>query len=176
MRGTYCLISAGSALLLAACAYGDGNEETAPGQRKTVPIKAEVTVSENEGGGHSFAYKAPFFDERGNFDFSKNGAAHNNIRLTFTITDDSIPGITFKTQGGDAIWVVLKKNVDPATGSPRGPYKGEQFADFEVSSDGRSLSVTDYNNDGELYRYGLRFDLDGKTVIDDPDGQNGTIP
>lgn len=163
----FALISAAAAFL-AACAH-----DVTPEARKTVPVNAAVTITEAGAGGYSFSYKAPFFDEKGNFDFSQQGAVYNTIRLTFTIAGGSVPGIKFKPDATDAIWIVEKVNVDEATGSPRGPYRGNQFFDFTVSPDGQSLTLIDQNDDGVLYRYGLRFELNGKTVIDDPDGQNG---
>ena len=163
-------ISAAAAcgLLAVACAHGGTNAE-----RAVVPVAADVKITVDEAGAYSFAYNGPFFDEKGNFDFSQKGAVTNTIKLTFTIADGSVPGITFKPVAEDAMWIVEKKHVDEATGSPRGPYRGGQFEGFEVSGDRQQFMVVDNNNDGVLYRYGLRFDLDGETVIDDPDGQNG---
>lgn len=163
-------ISAAAAcgLFAVACTNGGIKADGA-----VVPVNADVTILVDEAGAYSFAYKAPFFDEKGNFDFSQKGAVKNTIKLTFSIADGSVPGIMFKPTADDAMWIVEKKNVDEATGSPRGPYRGNQFQGFEVSDDLRQLTVVDNNNDGVLYRYGLRFDVDGKTVVDDPDGQNG---
>ena len=141
--------------------------------RNTVPVNAALTIAEDGAGGYAFTYKAPFADEKGNFDFSQKGAAFNTIKLTFTIADGSVAGIKFKPDATDAMWIVEKIGVDAATGSPRGPYRGKVFSNFTVSEDGQSLTVTDSNDDGVTYRYGLRFDLGGKTVIDDPDATNG---
>lgn len=168
------ILVTGAAMLIASCGHLSTNgADVNGGTRKILPVEAQVSITEDGAGGYAFSYKAPFADEKGNFDFSKNDAAFNIIRLTFVIDASSAPGIRFKADATDAIWIVEKANVDAATGSPRGPYRGEQFSDFQVSADGTSLSVTDRNDDGVLYRYGLRFDLDGKTVIDDPDAQNG---
>ncbi|MGE0182342.1 MAG: hypothetical protein AB7F91_05695 [Parvularculaceae bacterium] len=163
-------LTSAAAAFLAACTHYNNIE---PKESASLPVKADVTIAEDGAGGYSFTYKAPFADEKGNFDFSQKGAAFNTIKLTFTIADGSVSGIKFKPDATDAIWIVEKKNVDEATGSPRGPYRGNQFSDFTVSADGQSLTVMNQNNDSVLYRYGLRFDLDGKTVIDDPDTQNG---
>jgi len=163
----FALISA-AGLFMGACAHYAETTDAKP-----LPVKADVVISEDGSGGYAFSYKAPFFDEKGNFDFSQKGAAFNAIALTFEIAEGSVPGIRFKADPTDAMWIVEKVNVDEATGSPRGPYRGNQFSDFAVSADGQTLTVTDRNDDGVLYRYGLRFDLGGKTVIDDPDGQNG---
>lgn len=160
--------------LVAGCSRLSASGADQAGEaRKSLPVEAQVSVTEDGAGGYAFSYKAPFADEKGNFDFSRNGAAFNTIKLTFAIDASSVSGIKFKPDAADAMWIVEKKNVDKATGSPRGPYHGEQFSDFQVSADGMSLSVTDRNDDGVLYRYGLRFDLDGKTVTDDPDMGNG---
>lgn len=173
MSRTNLMTCVGAAMLIASCGHFDKYTADQSGElRKTVPVKAQVSITEDGAGGYAFSYKAPFADEKGNFDFSKNGAAFNTIRLTFIIDASSVPGIKFKPDATDAMWIVEKKNVDATTGSPRGPYRGEQFSDLQVSADGMSLSVTDRNDDGVLYRYGLRFDLNGKTVIDDPDMGN----
>jgi hypothetical protein len=162
------LLIGGAALLVAGCTH-----VSEPKSQGEVAVAATLKVTEDGAGGYKFAYSAPYFDEKGNFDFSKKGADGNVVRLTFTIADGSVSGLKFKADARDAMWIVDKKNVDPATGSPRGPYEGRQFHSFAVSADGLTLSVVDENNDGVLYRYGLRFDLGGATVIDDPDGQNG---
>jgi hypothetical protein len=156
-----------AALISASCEH---YKDTTP--RGETALETDLTVTEDGSGGYKFAYSGQFFDEKGNFDFSRTGAAGKVVRLTFNLSDASVAGLKFKSEARDAMWIVDKKNVDPATGSPRGPYQGRQFHSFAVSDDGLSLSVTDENNDGVLYRYGLRFDLGGATVIDDPDGQN----
>jgi hypothetical protein len=169
MRKFAYIFAAAAGLCLTACEhYGDTKEA-----RKTVPVAAAVTIAEDGAGGYVFSYQSPFADEKGNFDLSRPGALFNTVKLTFTIADGSVPGVTFKADAADAMWIVEKVNVDKATGSPRGPYRGNQFYDFQVSTDGRQLTVTNTNDDGILYRYGLRFDLDGKTIVDDPDSQNG---
>lgn len=174
MRIFVSAVAIGGALLTAACVHdGVSADLASSAPRKTLPVNADVTISEDGAGGYAFSYKAPFADEKGNFDFSKNGAAFNTIRLSFTIAEGSVAGIKFKSDATDAMWIVEKKNADKASGSPNGPYRGGQFSNFEVTADGRQLTVTDTNDDGVLYRYGLRFDLDGKTVIDDPDMGNG---
>lgn len=141
--------------------------------RGEIAVATEVVIAEDGAGGYKFAYSGQFFDQKGNFDFSQKGALYNRVNLSFTIADGSVSGLKFKPSGADAMWIVDKKNVDPATGSPRGPYEGRQFHSFAVSADGLTLTLVDENDDGVLYRYGLRFDLGGATVIDDPDGKNG---
>lgn len=169
MRNFAFALTAVSAVFLISCQH-DGSSGPA---RTTVPVSAAVTIVDDGAGGYAFSYKAPFADEKGNFDFSQKGAVFNTIKLTFTIADGSVEGIKFKPDATDAMWIVEKVNVDETTGSPRGPYQGKKFLDFTLSDDGRSLTVTDQNDDGVTYRYGLRFDLNGKAVIDDPDVQNG---
>ncbi len=169
MRKIAYLFAAAAGLLLTACEhYGDAKES-----RNTIPVDAAVTIAENPEGGYSFSYNAQFFKENGDFDFSQEGAKGNTIILTFTIADGSVPGIGFNADATDALWIVDKKDVDKETGSPGGPYRGNQFFKFAVSDDRQSLTVTDQNDDGVLYRYGLRLNIDGEPVIDDPDGQNG---
>jgi hypothetical protein len=153
--------------LLSGCEHGYGELGS-----KEITVPAKLTITRDSTGAYDFRYDAPFADADGNFDFSKEGAAGNTIRWSFVIVDDQELGLKFKPQGADAIWIVDKKNVGK-DGSPEGPYRGSQFQDFNVSEDGKVLSLTNLNNDGVLYRYGLRFDLGGETVVDDPDAQNG---
>lgn len=158
-----------AALAGAGCVH----EDKSAASRGTVTVTAEVTISQGENGKNAFRYSGPFFDEKGNFDFSQDGAEDNTIELTFAIADGSVPGIKFRSDPSDAIWIVEKSKVDPKTGSPAGPYRGDQFFDFRVSEDGSKLMLVDRNDDGVLYRYGLRFDHNEAVVFDDPDGQNG---
>ncbi len=169
MRNSALMFTVSAAMFAAGCAH----KETYAAARKTIEVKAAVTIARNDAGGFSFTYDAPFADEKGNFDFSQEGARFNTINLSFSIADGSVPGLTFKRPGEEAMWIVEKNNADPKTGSPSGPFRGDQFFGFEVSEDGKQLSLTNRNDDEILYRYALRFDLDGETVADDPDSQNG---
>lgn len=139
----------------------------------TIDVEAKLKITQDGRGAYDFTYDSPYSDADGNFDFSVGEAAKASVRLTFRLADDSGLGIKFKPNGTDAIWIVDKKNVGP-DGSPQGPYEGRQFRDFKVSEDGLSLSLFNRNDDGVLYRYGLRFDRGEETVIDDPDNQNGS--
>ncbi len=141
--------------------------------RESLGVPAKLSVAEVSPGVFDFKYDAPFANADGDFDFSKGEALGKIINLSFTIVDDQGLGLKFKSEATDAIWIVDKKFVGP-DGSPEGPFRGDQFRDFKVSSDGRTLSLTNLNSDGVLYRYGLRFDRGAETVIDDPDQQNGT--
>lgn len=150
--------------------------QTAPGaqteRRGEIDVNVVVKATQDASGVFTYAYAGEFFDENGNFDFSQDGALYNTVHIQFTIDPRSPEGLKFKADGAEAMWIVEKSKVGPG-GSPVGRYEGEQFYNFRTSADGRALSVADTNNDGVLYRYGLRFDFDGATVIDDPDGQNG---
>ncbi|MDZ7629121.1 MAG: hypothetical protein U5J99_12045 [Parvularculaceae bacterium] len=137
-----------------------------------IAVSAKLTIVETAPGVYDFKYDAPFADQDGNFDFSQKGALGSSVNMSFTIAEDSGLGLKFKPQGSDAIWIVDKKNVGP-DGSPQGPYRGDQFRNFSVSPDGRTLNLFNQNDDGVLYRYGLRFDRGALTVVDDPDNQNG---
>jgi len=163
------VIAAASGVLLTGCVH-DGKPH-GPMESPTVNVPAQLAVTGDRASGFDFHYSAPFADEHGNFDFSQKGADGNIIKLSFTL-DGSVPGLRFKPDGREAMWIVEKENVGK-DGSPTGPYRGQQFLDFKVSDDGLTLEVTDLNDDGVLYRYGLRFDLDGETVVHDPDAQNG---
>lgn len=160
-------ISVGGLLSTAACEHGYLGTKS-----KEIAVDAKLTITEDGAGGFDFKYDAPFADAEGNFDFSKGEPYGKFVRLSFTISDDSGLGLKFKPDGREAIWIVDKKNVG-SDGSPEGPFRGTQFRDFEVSADGKTLSLLDQNDDGVLYRYGLRFDMGSQTVVDDPDLNNG---
>lgn len=164
------ILLAGLAMFAAA---GCVHEDKSVAPRETVQVTAEVTISQGVDGKYAFRYSGPFFAENGDFDFSQKGAQGAMIELTFAIADGSLAETKFRQDPHDAIWIVEKAKVDPETGSPAGPYRGDQFFDFRVSEDGRELKLIDRNNDGVLYRYGLRFDRGDTLVINDPDGQNG---
>jgi len=169
MRKIIYIVTAAAGLFLTACEhYG---ETSAP--RETLQITADVKIAEVAAGKYSFTYNAPFFKENGDLDFSQKGAKGHTIALTFKIADGSVPGIKFMADAPDGIWIVDKKNLPSPTDSPSMPYRGNQFYDFKVSEDGQTLSLTDQNDDGVLYRYALRFDLNGDPVVHDPDAQNG---
>ncbi len=167
----------GAASVMAAGCARDGVSAQAPegkgasAARNEIAVNADVTVTNGADGNYAFEYKAPYADAEGNFDFSVREIGDSAVNLTFTIAEGSADGIKFMPEGADAIWIVEKAKVD--NGSPTERYVGEQFHDFVVSGDGRQLSLTDDNNDGVLYRYALRFDLNGETVVHDPDTQNG---
>lgn len=158
-----------ASLALSGCGHFHDKSVSADGILK---VDARLQITQDSAGVYDFKYESPFSDADGNFDFSVGEAAKNSIQLTFEIVDDSGLGLKFKPQGSDAIWIVDKKFVGP-DGSPEGPFRGDQFRDFKTSEDGRFLTLFNVNNDGILYRYGLRFDRGSETVIDDPDTQNG---
>ena len=161
------LLAAAAALAISACAY-DG--ERVPGD---ITTEVGLSVTPDGKGGFEFRYDGEYADERGNLNLAEGEAAHNSVFIVISIADGAPPGLRFKPEGRDAMWIVEKERVGE-DGSPTGPYRGEQFGDFTVDADGKRLSVYDRNNDGVLYRYGLRFDFEGATVVDDPDTQNGT--
>ncbi len=156
------------ALVTVSCSHFDHkSHDAAP-----IAVNAKLSIFEPAPGVYDFKYDAPFADQDGNFDFSQKGALGRRVNMSFTITDDSGLGVKFKPDGAQAIWIVDKKDVG-ADGSPQGPYNGDQFRNFAVSADGLTLSLFNQNDDGILYRYGLRFDRGSVTVVDDPDNQNG---
>jgi hypothetical protein len=127
-----------------------------------------VTVSPNGSGGYYFAYSGPYSDAAGNLDFRKEKRA---VKIDYALST-TIPGLRFKSSGEDAMWIAEKASLGDAT-SPRGPYRGDQFKSFATQANGTRMHVIDKNDDGKVYRYALRFDLNGQTVQDDPDVQNG---
>lgn len=158
-----------SLIFLAACACAPKSGDTGP--RGDVPVDAAVTIASDGAGGYTFKYAAPFADADGNFDFTDPKIGKSPVTLTFRIDGASVGGIAFKREGRDAMWIADKREVGEE--SPKGPYQGRQFTDFSVGADGRTLTVRDLNNDGLVYRYALRFDLNGETVQHDPDVKNG---
>lgn len=162
-------LAAASFIAVGACKHLEHGQ---PKGATEIDVPAKLTITRDGSGVYDFKYDAPFADADGNFDFSKGEAYGKVVKLSFTIADDSGLGLTFKRDPRDAMWISDKKDVG-ADGSPQGPYRGQQWFDFRVSDDGRTLFVTDQNDDGVLYRYGLRFDLGSTTVVDDPDANNG---
>jgi len=138
----------------------------------TISVTTKVKITDIGQNKFQFAYDGRFFDSAGNCDFSVPGAKGNTINLTFRIDAGSVPGIKFKSAGREAIWIVKKNPNNDPKACPSGPYQGDIFLDFAVSADGSTLTLTDLNNDSGKYRYGLRFDLNGKTIEDDPDATN----
>ena len=168
VRSKLAALALGGIIASAACQHG-----YTPGNLKEIAVDAKLTITKDSSGAFDFKYDAPFADADGNFDFSKGEPYGKFVNLSFTISDDSGLGLKFKPEGRDAIWIVDKKNVGP-DGSPQGPFRGTQFRDFRVSADGKTLSLTDQNDDGVLYQYGLRFDMGAVTVVDDPEVNNGS--
>jgi hypothetical protein len=92
--------------------------------------------------------------------------------MEFSIAAGSAPGIRFKSKGKDAFWIVEKAKAGP-TGEPVKFDGGDQFTQASTIAGGQRLQVINKNSDGKRYRYSLVFDLNGETVVDDPDAQNG---
>ncbi|MEX0645685.1 MAG: hypothetical protein WD076_10260 [Parvularculaceae bacterium] len=167
------LCAASAALALSACSHFDEKSGAAgSGEPGIIAAEVGVTVSADGKGGFTFRYSGDYIDEEGNLDLASGAAAENSVRIEISIAGGP-EGLRFKTEGRDAMWIADAEAVG-RNASPRGPYEGEQFTEFSVDSDGQRLSVLDRNFDGRLYRYGLRFDFEGATVMDDPDVQNGT--
>lgn len=139
---------------------------------KELTVDVWVSITSDGNGGYRFAYSGKNFRPNGDFDFSKGEPRKHAVKIDFAITDDSVKGIAFKPNGDDALWIVEKDRAGP-DGCPQGPYKGDQFKGIATTANGKRLHVIDKNDDSTLYRYMLRFDLNGETIVDDPDGQNG---
>ena len=138
--------------------------------RATVVAAVTIRVQQNEGA-FTFLFDGDFVDQAGNFDFAHQGAKGCQVDIRFSLAE-APEGMVFKPQGRDAIWILEKCKCEGDC--PSGPYEGDEFSGFATSDCGQKLSVTDVNNDGELYRYSLRFDYNGQTVVCDPDARNGT--
>lgn len=163
-----CYLIGAATISLSACQH----ISPAPKSDDAVKVTATVTVSK-DAAGYAFAYKALFADEDGNFDFTQKGAIYRPIAITFTIAEGSPSGLKFTADSSGAVWIADKREIDNETGSPEGPYRGQQFKIGQVSADGQSFVVENQNNDGLTYRYALRFDLNGETIVHDPDVNNG---
>ncbi len=144
-------------------------------KRKTTDATISVTISKGSGGDrrYAFRYAGTFVDEKGNMDFTVDGARKKAVRVKFEIAAPNALGAKFLTQDDNAIWIVEKDKAGP-DGCPQGPYKGDQFTGIATQGGGRTLSLTDKNDDGKVYRYALRFMIDGDTVVDDPEVRNGS--
>ncbi|NWG72106.1 MAG: hypothetical protein HXY23_10930 [Parvularculaceae bacterium] len=161
----------GACACAATVAPTGGTKGSGATARGDVPVDAAVLIASDGAGGFTFKYSAPFADADGNFDFTNPKIGDRSVTISFNIAEGSVAGLRFKPEGRDAMWIVDKRQV--GDGSPKGPYEGRQFTNFSVSPDGQTLTVRDLNDDGLVYRYALRFTLDGKTVQHDPDVKNG---
>ncbi|MFQ5563096.1 MAG: hypothetical protein ACE5FO_05960 [Parvularculaceae bacterium] len=146
-----------------------------------------VTITPDGAGGYSFKYsnaegtEGNFSDEHGNLNFSDplenhakghpNPAKGHPVLIRFAIADGSVDGIKFMPDGEDAMWIALADDTGP-DGSPEGPFNGDQFFNFATEAGDTRLHVSDRNNDGNDYRYALRFTLDGEPIQHDPDIKN----
>jgi hypothetical protein len=135
-------------------------------------ISVAIKVTGNASSGFTFDYAGDHFDTEGNFDFAVDALNGKSVKIDFAIAEDSVDGLRFKANGDDAFWIVEEVVVGPQ-GCPSGPYQGTQFKDCSTDAGGKRMHVTDINNDGKKYRYALRFDLDGETIMHDPEGSNG---
>jgi hypothetical protein len=180
---------AGLLALSACCHIGT------PATRGEIEAPTSVTITQNPDGSFNFDYDSRFADRAGNFDFTEPPARGNQVALEFTIDPASTPGLRFEPEGRDAIFIAMEERSRykddagdvapraqrysvPTVGygqSPQEPYRGDQFFDFRVTNDGRTLLVTDRNDDGMTYRYSLRFRLNGESVVHDPRISNGKI-
>lgn len=145
-------------------------EPTIAGNNITVPIA--VSITPDGSGGFTFRYNGFFTDPQGNINLATGDANKRNVLLRFIIAD-APAGMKFKADGREAMYIIERSLLDDPTASPTKPYDGKQFQKFNTSSDGRVLTVFDRNDDSTVYRYSLRFDFNGRTVVHDPDTSNG---
>jgi hypothetical protein len=140
--------------------------------RSIVDVDVALKVTRNGADDFDFQYTGDYFDAAGNFDFTAGEVLGKSVRIHFAITADSAAGARFQPTGDETFWII-EKSVVGAAGCPGAPYQGSQFQDLATGPDRLHLDVLDINNDGLQYRYALRFDVDGQTVLHDPDGSNG---
>lgn len=134
-----------------------------------------VKITGDEKSGYKFVYSGDFVDVDGNLNFMTEGARKKRVRLKFRIDEASVKGAQFLPEGREAIWIVEKVLAAP-DGCPKGPYAGKQFEGLSTQNGSRTLSLTDKNDDGKVYRYALRFKINGQTVTHDPDMRNDHDP
>ena len=97
------------------------------------------------------------------------------VKLQFRlVVEESVAGIRFLDQR-EAMYIDLARNLKPNE-SPTKPYEGRVFLDFNTSRNAEMFEVIDLNNDGQVYRYSLRFKLGSDFVVDDPETDNGDHP
>jgi len=142
-------------------------------------ITADVTVkiTQTGEGEYKFEYSGQCAKPNGDLNFAEGGALKNTVKIVFAIAEGSVAGIRFKSNSkadGGPFWIVEKSKAG-SDGCPQGPCKGDQYRVITTTTCGRQMHVINKNDDGKRYRYMLRFDLDGATVIDDPDSDNGHI-
>jgi hypothetical protein len=159
------VLAGGMAALVAGCCTVTETKDMS-----AIVADVGVRVTGDGAGGYDFAYSGKYSDAEGNIDLTQGDAYGRAVEIRFAIDVGSAPGIRFKPDGRDAMWIARKDEV--GDGSPQGPYRGDQFTDFMTAGDGLSLRVLDRNDDVTVYRYALRFDLNGETVADDPDIRN----
>ena len=140
--------------------------------RPQLQVDISVKITSNGEGGYAFCYAGDFCKPNGDLDFSGEDARKKAIRIVFSIADGSVAGVKFQAKGDNAYWIAEISKTGP-DGCPKGPYCGDQFTGVTTLAKGTKLLVIDKNDDGLLYRYMLRFDLNGALVIHDPDNQNG---
>ncbi|MEZ5894926.1 MAG: hypothetical protein R3C40_06315 [Parvularculaceae bacterium] len=140
--------------------------------RPQLLVDISVKITSDAKGGYAFHYAGDFCKPNGDLDFSGGDARKKAIRIVFSIADGSLAGVKFQAKGDNAFWIAEKCKTGP-DGCPQGPYCGDQFTGVTTLAKGAKLQLIDKNDDGKLYRYMLRFDLNGALVIHDPDNQNG---
>ncbi len=152
----------------------DSNRPTRP----TIDANIRVSIKESDQTktgkkSYEFAYAGDFVDKVGNIDLTVDGARKRAVRVRFEFDPSGAPGAKFLTPGDNAFWIAAHDELG-ADRCPKGPYKGNQFVGISTQGSGNSLSFTDKNDDGKVYRYALRFNIGGDTVIDDPEVRNGS--
>ena len=161
-------------------------ERTIVDAQNTLDVTEDATFAIEDSRRFKFDFSGSFSNASGDLDFTQT---EDKVLITFVIDDSAPEGLTFKRNGRDAMWIEPKADLIkayqaeygeqiPDDISPRRPYPSrlDQFTNFKVSKDGKTLTVLNQNDDGVLYRYNLRFDYKGKTVQLDPDMGNGTGP
>lgn len=160
-----------AAAFLSGCAHyqAGGVLPTASDSDADLQAPSDVVVR-RAGDEFTFAYSGPLTRPNGDIDLTGDLTRGQIVELKFDIS--SAPaGFVFRRDPRDAIFIDFAQNVPPG-GSPRDNYAGRQFTNFRLSRDRRTLFVTNLNNDGETYAYGLRFEYQGQLVMDDPKIRN----
>jgi hypothetical protein len=158
-----------SALAVALVAAGATAAIAASSRQFETEVEVLVT---RDGAGYKFDHFGDHVERNGDIDLSVDGPQGRPVRLEFTIADGSAPGIKFKPTGKEAFWIVEKAKAG-VNGEPTKFEGGDQFTHAATLDGGQRLQVINVNSDGKRFRYSLVFDLNGETVVDDPDMGNG---